>query len=49
MLAAGKIKTYNEGSHHLQEEAAGGAAEPHRVLSPLSPGPLQTEEAGEAD
>ena len=41
--------TDNEGCHHLQEEAAAGAPEPHGVLCPLSPGPLQAEEAGEAD
>ena len=39
----------DEGCHHLQEEAAAGAPEPHGVLCPLSPGPLQAEEAGEAD
>ena len=38
-----------EGSHHLQEEAPAAAGEPDRLLRPLPPGPLQTEEAGEAD
>ena len=40
---------HNEGCHHLQKEAAAGAGEPDRVLCPLPAGPLQTEEAGEAD
>ena len=49
MLPPEERKTYNEGCHHLQEEAAGGPDEPHSVLCPLSPGPLQTKEAREAD
>ena len=40
---------YNEGCHHLQAEAAAGAGELDGLLCPLPAGPLQTEEAGEAD
>ena len=43
------IEQYNEGGHHLQKEAAGGAGELDRVLGPLPAGSLPTEEAGEAD
>ena len=40
---------YNEGCHHLQAEAPAGAGELDGLLCPLPAGPLQTEEAGEAD